>query len=138
MTFKFGTASKAKLAKVHPDLRKVAERAIAISPRDFTIVQGLRTAAQQLAAFKAGKSQIKSGGRHQYGYAIDFCVLDLDTNGLAWNDIKGFQQVWLAFQQAGKDLKVPLRWGGTFSFGDFGHVELPKGKRYPDPKKGGG
>lgn len=135
MSFKFGTASKRKLAGVHPDLRKVAERAIAISPRDFTIVQGLRTAAQQLAAYKAGKSQIKSGGRHQYGYAIDFCVL---TPGgfLDWDNIKGFQQVWLAFQQAGKELKIPLRWGGTFSFGDFGHVELPKSKRYPDPKGG--
>lgn len=44
--FKFGAASKERLKGVHPDLRKVTERALELSDIDFTIIEGKRSDEQ--------------------------------------------------------------------------------------------
>lgn len=131
MSFHFGTVSLSKLDGVHPDLVKVATRAIVLSTVDFRILEGLRSAAAQLAAFNAGKSKIKSGGRHQSGHAIDIQAIDPDTNKPTWVTSTGlYSKINDAFEAASKELGIPIRWGGTFSFGDYGHFELPKAQ-YP-------
>ena len=47
MSFSFGWRSQARLATVHPDLHRVLNRAIGMSPVDFTILEGVRTVARQ-------------------------------------------------------------------------------------------
>jgi hypothetical protein len=74
--FRFGTGSRAELATVHPQLQAMAHRALELSPVDFRVLQGIRTAAEQLAAYKSGHSKIRSGGRHQFGCAIDVIAID--------------------------------------------------------------
>lgn len=122
--FAFGTGSSAELATVHPQLQAMARRALELSSIDFRVLQGIRTAAEQLAAFKSGHSKIKSGGRHQFGCAIDVIAINPKTGKEAWKPISLYTQIRGAFQKASKELGVPLR--TLESIGDYGHFELPK------------
>lgn len=132
MSFKFSNASLAKMKGVHPDLIRLAWAALAVSKVDFGVVEGLRSANDQLRAFRAGKSKIKSGGRHQFGCAIDVIAIDPDTGKKTYVTSTGlYKAINDAFKTASAKTGIPYRWGGTFSFGDYGHFELPKAK-YPD------
>lgn len=124
MPFKFGTSSLAEIKTVHPELQKLCYQALAISTVDFRILQGIRTAAEQLAAYKGGFSKIKSGGRHQFGCAIDFMVVDPATGKFTFGKPALYAKVRAAFYQASKDLKIPIR--TLEKIGDLGHIELPK------------
>ena len=53
-----GPRSRAKLRGVHPDLVKVVERAIEITLVDFTVLEGLRTAARQQALVEIGRAHV--------------------------------------------------------------------------------
>jgi peptidoglycan L-alanyl-D-glutamate endopeptidase CwlK len=57
MSYRLGARSKARLAQVHPDLRRVMMRAIALSPLDFTILEGRRTIERQRALLAAGATR---------------------------------------------------------------------------------
>lgn len=122
--FVFGTSSKAELKTVHPELQKMAKLALEYSPVDFRVIQGVRTAAEQLAAYKSGHSRIKTGGRHQFGCAIDVMAIDPKTGKLTWEPISLYTKIREAFQKASAELKIPLR--TLESIGDYGHFELPK------------
>lgn len=122
--FRFGTSSNAELATVHPQLQAMAHRALELSAVDFRVLQGLRTAVQQLAAYKSGHSRIKSGGRHQFGCAIDVIAIDPKTGKVTWTPVSLYTQIRAAFQKASKELSIPLR--TLESIGDYGHFELPK------------
>jgi|GEM_PF-4975831 len=56
MGYKLGKSSRAELKGVHPDMIKVVERAIEITEQDFTVFDGIRTAADQRALYKRGAS----------------------------------------------------------------------------------
>lgn len=53
---KFSQRSKDALKGVHPDLVRVMEAAIADTPQDFTIVEGVRTAARQAELYAQGRT----------------------------------------------------------------------------------
>ena len=136
MSFKFGKNSEKQLATVKPELQKVARRALEISPHDFTIVQGIRTVVQSAQNIANGTSFLSNPNKskHITGDALDFAPF---INGkIDWNDYEVFWAVKKAFQQAGQELGVKLRFGadwnnsndyrdeiqrGTY---DGGHVEL--------------
>jgi peptidoglycan L-alanyl-D-glutamate endopeptidase CwlK len=127
MAFVFGTSSKAELKTVHPDLVKLSNRALALSTVDFRILQGIRTFDEQLKAFEGGFSKIdprKTKGRHMVGCAVDFIVIDPDTNKITWGKPKLWAKVREAYYQASKELGIPIR--TLEKIGDLGHVELPK------------
>lgn len=132
MTYRWSDASLSAMTGIHPDLRKLADAALVRSKVDFKVVEGLRSAAKQLAAYKAGKSKIKSGGRHQFGCAIDVIAIDPVTHKPTYVTSTGlYKKIEAAFAEASAATGIVHRWGGTFSFGDYGHFELPK-KKYPD------
>jgi len=56
MSYSFGKASQARLEGLHPDLVKVLNRAIAISPIDFTIIEGVRSDEQCYINFGKGRT----------------------------------------------------------------------------------
>lgn len=125
MGFKLGVRSRMKLHGVHPDLVRVVERALALSPLDFTITEGLRTTQRQAALVKAGASQTMNS-RHITGHAIDFAVL---VGGKVRWDWPLYAQVSVAFKQAAKELNIPIVWGGDWkSLRDGPHVELDRKK----------
>lgn len=127
MAFAFGATSLARLKPVHPDLQKVAHLALAKSPLDFTITEGLRSPERQRQLVAAGASQTMKS-RHITGHAIDFAVL---VGGKIRWDWPLYQKVGDAFKAAAKELGIPIVWGGDWkSLRDGPHVELDR-KHYP-------
>ena len=127
MAFSLGISSRQRLQGVHPDLVRVVERALQLSPLDFTITEGLRTAQRQAQLVKAGASQTMNS-RHITGHAIDFAVL---VEGKVRWDWPLYDTVSRAFKQASAELGVPIVWGGDWkSLKDGPHVELNR-KFYP-------
>lgn len=124
--FTWSARSLKALEGVHPDLRKVADRALELATVDFIIVEGCRTREQQLLYYTSGKSKTMHS-RHLNGMAVDFV------------DIKGTYKYELmaaiaaAFKLAARELDIPIQWGGDWhTFKDTPHIELFY-KKYPDP-----
>lgn len=127
MTFKLSSTSKMRLEGVNPVLIKVINRALEITTIDFGIPKhgGLRTAEEQNALFKDGKSQLdgyKKKSNHQTGNAFDvFAYVD----GKASWDKAHLTAVADAIFQAADELGVKLTWGGHWkNFVDMPHFEL--------------
>ena len=122
------TASKNRLAKVHPKLAagvtKLIE-ALATEGMTVEVVQGLRTFAEQDELFKQGRSKpgqivtnAKGGqSNHNYGLAVDLCPF---VNGKPqWNDNNGFVRI------GAEAAKQGLEWGGSWKkFIDKPHVQV--------------
>lgn len=127
MSFKLSSRSKDRLIGVHPDLCKVVELAITLTPIDFGITEGLRDKERQAVLYAKGATKTMNS-RHLTGHAIDFvCYVNGDVT---W-DLKYYKQVSDAFKTAAVKLKVPIVWGGDWkSFVDGPHIELDK-KVYP-------
>jgi peptidoglycan L-alanyl-D-glutamate endopeptidase CwlK len=136
--FSFGARSKRNLTGVNADLVRVATRALELSPIDFTVTEGLRTVTRQRALVKSGASKTMNS-RHITGHAID--VAPWVGGTIRW-DWPLFIPIATAFQQAAEELKINIRWGGTWkllnhsgtpsiaglhkSFPDGPHFELPR------------
>ncbi len=52
--------------------------------------------------------------------AFDFTFLIKGTSKYDWNNIDNFTKFW----NICKSINPNLRWGGYFSFKDFGHIEI--------------
>lgn len=126
--FKFSQRSENNLAGVNYQLALVVRRALEITERDFTVIEGRRTAERQAELVAAGKSQTKNS-RHLTGHAVDLFPVGAD-----WNNYKDWLPVLNAMHQAGKELGVKLRFGISWTdnpndkpakFLDAPHVEIP-------------
>ena len=141
--------SLAKLDGVHPALVDVVQRAIEITPRDFAIIHGVRTMEEQQKLVASGASQTLDS-RHLTGHAVDVAAY---VNGKIDWTYHHYPMIADAFKKASEELKVPIRWGGSWGllegplnavqlsaayirqreaqgkkpFLDLGHFELPKG-----------
>jgi peptidoglycan LD-endopeptidase CwlK len=123
------------LKGIHPDLRRVMDRALQDSPIDLVINEGLRTLERQkqLLAIKA-TTTLKS--RHITGHAIDFYAwVDLDTDGkiefFEMSNPRLMRQIAAAIKLAAAREKVAIVWGGDWrSFKDLPHIELDR-RHYP-------
>lgn len=138
MPFQLSAKSQERLAGVHPDLRRVVERAIELTTVDFIVTQGNRTPAEQAALYAQGRT--KPGpkvtwtlnSRHVGGFAVD--LAPWRDGGIDWDD-NGKRGLWPriaeAMLAAAAELKVPITWGGKWSkTPDRPHFELPA-DRYP-------
>lgn len=138
MPFNLGQQSLTQLAKVHPDLVRVVKAAILVSAQDFTVEQGLRSDADQLAAFKRGNSKlngipkgqtvggIKGTGRgnHQadltdgLSHAVD--LTPWVDGMILWRAVPAAKQwnyiypVAAAMREAAIAQNVKIRWGGVW------------------------
>lgn len=128
--FKLSQRSKDRLVGVHPDLVKVVHRALELTPVDFGITEGVRSLATQKKYVAEGKSKTMKS-RHLHGFAVDVVAYPKDKD--TWN-MKYYRMIADAFKHAGRELGVPVEWGGDWvSFKDGVHFQLPHSK-YPDPK----
>lgn len=149
MTYKFGQRSLAVLATVHPDLQRVAKRAIQITEVDFGIAQGNRTLDEQKRLYGKGRTAAQCvakgvpaayarpteakvtwtlNSNHIGGRAID--VAPYVDGGIQWDD-SGKRGLWpkiaAAFKQAAKELNIPITWGGDWTTTvDRPHFELKR------------
>ena len=127
MPFKWSKRSLKELQGIHPDLRKLCDRALALSSIDFLIVDGLRTIEEQKRHVASGASKTLRS-RHLHGFAVDFAAV---IGGKIRWEVVYYAPIRDAFRRASKELGVPL--GPDISW-DPGHIELSK-RKYPDPKK---
>jgi peptidoglycan L-alanyl-D-glutamate endopeptidase CwlK len=126
MGYSLGITSKLRLRGVHPDLVKVVQRAIKITPIDFTVLEGLRTKERQRELVAKGASQTMNS-RHITGHAVDLGAL---VGGSVRWDWPLYDKLGDAMKQAAQDVGVPIVWGGDWKFKDGPHFELDR-KVYP-------
>ena len=110
---------------VHPDLRRVIDRALQDGQLDFAVIEGLRTRKRQEQLVASGASQTMNS-RHLTGHAVDLLPIDPTTgNGeFAW---PLYDQLGPAVKTAAKKEGVPIIWGGDWtSFKDGPHFELDR------------
>ena len=129
MTFNLGPKSRLKLNGVHKDLVAVVEKAITLSSKDFTIIEGLRSIERQKQLYAAGKSKTLNS-RHITGHAVDLAPWptngDFDSDGILniadWDE---YYPIADAMKEAAQDLGVSLEWGGDWKgFPDGPHFQL--------------
>ncbi|KQP48254.1 peptidase M15 [Brevundimonas sp. Leaf280] len=127
MSFRLSSRSRARLIGVHPALIAVVEAAIARTPVDFMITEGLRTTERQAVLVRAGASRT-TRSRHLTGHAVDVAAL---VEGQVRWDWPLYDRIAQAFKAAARDLKAPLIWGGDWkTLRDGPHFELDR-KAFP-------
>lgn len=128
MARKFSQRSLNNLKGVHPDLRRVMDRALQDSPLDFVVIEGLRTEERQRQLVASGASKTLNS-RHITGHAVD--IVPIGPNGKAAFDWPLYHKLGPAVEAAAKKEGVNITWGGRWStFRDGPHFELDR-KEYP-------
>lgn len=131
--------SEHALEGVHPDLAAVMMEAANRLPGRFTIVQGLRTEAEEAVNRAKGTSQTTHSrhfkNKQGLGCAVDFAAL---TNGhidyAAGHEEAVYGAIAKIILEVAAEKKVPIQWGGqpvgawtpgkVSHFRDWGHVQL--------------
>ena len=127
MAITLSEKSRIKLEGAHPDLRKVIERAAALSSIDFTVLEVLRTPARQKELVAKGASKTMRS-RHLPGAdgksrAVDIAPMDGGQVSWAW---PLYNKLAPVIKQAAKEVGVPIEWGGDWrTFKDGPHWQLP-------------
>ena len=117
----YSARSLRNLNGIHPDLRRVIDRALQESPLDFSVIEGLRTKERQAKLVASGASQTMNS-RHITGHAVD--LLPIGPNGPAF-DWPLYHKLGPAVKEAAKAEGVDLEWGGDWrSFKDGPHFQL--------------
>lgn len=124
---KWSDRSLRNLKGIHPDLRRVLDRALQESPLDFIVIEGLRTKERQKELVEAGASKTMNS-RHITGHAVD--LLPIGPNGPRF-DWPLYDQLAPAIKAAAKAEGVKITWGGDWkTFRDGPHFELNR-RVYP-------
>ena len=120
--FKLSQRSLRNLKGVHPDLVKVAVRALEITDIDFGVTEGLRTIERQRELVAAGASRTMNS-RHLTGHAVD--LVPIGPNGKAAFDWPLYDRLGPAVKEAAAKEGIQIVWGGDWSsFRDGPHFEL--------------
>lgn len=116
MSFQLSTRSLTKLQGVDEHLVVVVRRAIEITSVDFGVVEGLRTRERQIELFEKGASQIRDGGKHVEGKAVDLMAY-LGDRG-SW-ELNLYDNIADAMKQAAIENNVAVRWGAAWNVEDI-------------------
>lgn len=121
MTFKFSSASEAKLVGVHPDLVRVVRRALELSTRDFKVLEGVRSLKRQQDLYAQGRTRpgkivtwtLKSNHfvntTTGFGHAVDLFPEPYD-----WENRAAFDELGAVMLKAAAEEKVKIRWGADW------------------------
>ena len=135
--YKLSTRSLDTMAGVNPNLVRVIKEAIATSPFDFMVTQGLRTAKYQNELYQQGRTKrglkvtnadgyIKKSNHQMkvdgFGYAIDFVILN--GKALDWDTESKYEAVAKHLLEVGHKLGIDLEWGGNWRFKDYPHIQI--------------
>lgn len=124
MTRRYSKRSLKNLRGIHPDLRRVIDRALQDSPLDFTVIEGLRSEDRQRQLVAEGSSWTMNS-RHLTGHAVDLLPIGHDGKAaFAW---PLYHKLGPAVEAAAKAEGVPITWGGRWSrLRDGPHFELKR------------
>ena len=116
MTFALSERSLIKLQGVDERLTDIVRRAIQITTVDFGVTEGLRTPERQIELFEKGASQIREGGKHVEGKAVDLMAY-LGDRG-SW-ELNLYDNIADAMKQAAIERNVGIRWGAAWNVDDI-------------------
>lgn len=123
MSFVLSKRSRDRMIGVHPALKDVVERAIAFTPVDFMVIEGVRTLERQAQLVRAGASRTLNS-RHLSGHAVDLAAL---IDGAVRWDWPLYPRIAGAMKAAAAERGVALIWGGDWkSLRDGPHFELDR------------
>jgi peptidoglycan L-alanyl-D-glutamate endopeptidase CwlK len=115
MGYTLGARSRAELAGVHPKLVQCVESAIAITEQDFTVMDGLRTLAEQKVNLSRGVSKTMNSQHlpqaDGLGHAVD--LVPWINGGPRW-EWPPIYRIAAAMLIASRQHGVRLRWGGVW------------------------
>jgi peptidoglycan LD-endopeptidase CwlK len=128
MACKFGTRSLARLATVHPDLRRVFTRAIEMTRIDFTVLEGVRALERQRKLFASGATKTMKS-RH-LPHPADGLARALDAAPMVDGQVRWdwplYYRLAAVVKEAAAKEGVPIEWGGDWkTFKDGPHWQLP-------------
>ena len=130
MSIVLGHRSLARLEGVHLDLVRVVKKAAAMSPLDFTVLEGLRTLERQKQLSQLGATKTLNS-RHLTGHAVD--LAPMIGGAVSW-DWPLYHRLAKIIKEAAVAENVPIEWGGDWrTFKDGPHWQLPW-KIYPKGK----
>jgi peptidoglycan L-alanyl-D-glutamate endopeptidase CwlK len=137
MGFEFTRKDITKLNGVHPDLRRVLERARKLTDKRFTVLEGLRSLERQKALLEAGSSWTLNS-RHLTGHAVDIAPINEATGKVSWDWVL-YYPLAKVMKEAARLENVPIEWGGDWRKPkqDGPHWQLPW-KQYPTKNEGPG
>lgn len=140
--FKFSQTSLNRLKGVHPRLVEVFMEAIKVSPYDFLIAQGVRTAEYQNSLYQQGRTKpgrivtycdgYNKKSNHQakddgFGYAVDIAIWNTAIKGNLDYNINKLRAVADIIKKIAKSKNLVIEWGGDWKkFKDYPHFELKK------------
>lgn len=121
-----------QLARVHPDLVKVARALAATSPMPFRVLEGARTKELQRKNIEAGVSWTMNSrhipGRNGYAHAMDLVPL---VNGQVTWDWAVYRRFAPLVRAAAASVGVTVEWGGDWrKTPDAPHWQLPRAPKY--------
>jgi len=121
MTRHYSKRSLTNLKGIHPDLRRVIDRALQDSPLDFIVIEGLRTMQRQRELYASGASKTMNS-RHLTGHAVDLLPIGKDGAAFAW---PLYDKLGPAVKAAADAEGVEIEWGGDWTkFRDGPHFQL--------------
>ncbi|MDR1426024.1 MAG: hypothetical protein LBI70_03475 [Rickettsiales bacterium] len=129
ISYSFGARSERILALVVPELSLLAHRVISLSPIDFAVVEGLRSAQRQKMLYDSGKSKTLIS-KHREGRALDIVPwLDGDCDYEAVEDCCFLMGLFYGTAKTlNLDLRVGAIWDGNSiknnKFLDIWHLEI--------------
>ena len=136
------------LKGVHPNLVNFMTELIKISPWNFKITAGVRTAEEQNRLYQKGRTapgakvtnvdghklksnhQVKFGG---LGYATDIGVIVNGEYKGSWKDFHYYQDIYNVAKEKGLLEKYGIEWGGNCwrTFKDAPHWQIKGADRVP-------
>ena len=128
--FQLSPRSLARLIGVHPDLVATVKLAIERTPVDFTVVEGIRTIAQQRENVAKGASRTMASYHlpqaDGLGHAVD--LAPLIDGAVPWNNWQAFADMAGVVKACAAELGVPVEWGGDWkTLRDGPHFQIPRG-----------
>ena len=118
---RYSKRSLNNLKGIHPDLRRVIDRALQESPLDFIVIEGLRTMQRQRELYASGASKTMNS-RHLTGHAVDLLPIGKDGAAFAW---PLYDKLGPAVKAAADAEGVKIDWGGDWpKFRDGPHFQL--------------
>lgn len=133
-TFQLSPRSVSRLVGVHPDLVAIVQLAIQRTLVDFTVVEGVRTIAQQRENVAKGASQtIASYHLPQadgLSHAVD--LAPLIGGAIPWSNWQAFADLAQVVKACAAELGVPVEWGGDWkTLKDGPHFQIPRDWKGP-------